>query len=206
MNRFIRGFLDRVGVNPYIFDFLQKICNCGDLREQVSLLLEAKPTDSVLDVGCGTGLYSTLAKGRYIGIDLNESYIKYARGRYKDKNKIFFVGDVTKLRLNGEMFDNILYLAMLHHFSEEDNILILKTISYITRKKVLILDLTLPDYPTFMQAFFLKVERGKYPRSLKDQLRIVEKVLHVGKASTFLNRSKFGLFSIIEAYPKDRKI
>ena len=206
MNKHIKIILDRIGNDPCIFDFLQKVCNLGDLRKQVSSSLRALPEESILDVGCGTGLYSILAKNKYVGIDLNEAYIKYAQIKYKDKNKKFIVGDVTKIDFGDELFDKTLYLAMLHHFNEEDNIRILTKISAITRGKILILDLTIPERVNFIQSFFLKVERGRYVRSLSQQLRIIGKVLKIQDATTILNRSKFGLFSIIDAQPKDIKL
>jgi len=202
MNKGARELLDSIGSNPYFFNFLQKVCNLGDLKEEVSLRLKAEPGESILDVGCGTGLYSVLAKGRYVGLDLNGSYIKYARTKYKSGNKKFIVEDVTRLSLGEEMFDKTLYIAMLHHFDEADNIKILNRISSVTKKMVLILDAALPDNPTAAQKFFLKVERGQYVRPLNEQISIVRKVFDIKNVSLVFNRSKFGLFSIIEAYPK----
>lgn len=202
MNQYIRDILDNIGANPYLFNFLQRVCNLGDLRQPLAARLRASAQDSILDVGCGTGLYSTLAKGRYLGIDLNESYIKYARSKYGNDDKRFMVGDVTNLDTKGELFDKTLYLAMLHHFGEEDNLKILERISALTRQQILILDLTIPEKSTPLQKFFLKVERGQYLRSLGEQLRIIEKVLHIKEVSTVLNRSRFGLFSIIDTYPR----
>lgn len=202
MNGYIRGLLDGIGANPYLFNFLQRVCNLGDLRCHVEAMLDASCEDSLLDVGCGTGLYSTLAKGRYLGIDLNGSYIRYATRRYGDRQKSFLAGDITRLDTQGEQFDNTLYLAMLHHFSAEENIRILEKVSLITKKKILILDLTVPEKPNFFQDFFLRVERGKYVRPLSEQLKIIEKVLNVKDVKMVLNRSKFGLFSIITSYPR----
>ncbi|MFA5089611.1 MAG: class I SAM-dependent methyltransferase [Candidatus Omnitrophota bacterium] len=194
--------LEKIGGNPYLFDFLQRLCNLGDLRRHVSSHLDAMPGESILDVGCGTGLYSTLAKGTYVGVDLNEQYIKYAQSHYPDGQKTFIVGDITKLGLDGQMFDKTLYLAVLHHFCEEDNLNILRNIAAVTRKMAVILDLTYPEKPTFMQRFFLAVERGEYVRPLKEQIRIIEQVFRVGDVSTVLNNSRFGLFSIIDCFPK----
>lgn len=201
MNKRARGLLDSIGSNPYFFNFLQKVCNLGDLKEEVSLHLRVEPSESILDVGCGTGLYSVLAKDKYVGLDLNEAYVKYAKTKYKNSNKKFIVEDIKKLNFGKEKFDKTLYLAMLHHFNEADNLKILSKIASITKKMVLILDLTLPDNPTAAQKFFLKVERGQYVRPINEQINIVQKVFDIRKVSLVFNRSKFGLFSIMEAYP-----
>ena len=43
MNKRARELLDLIGSNPYFFNFLQKACNLGDLKEEVSLRLKAEP-------------------------------------------------------------------------------------------------------------------------------------------------------------------
>lgn len=202
MHRHLRDTLDRIGENPYLFIYLQKLFNLGSFKQQVSAHICAVAEDSILDVGCGTGMYSTLAKGRYVGIDLNAAYIKYARSRYESGQKEFIVGDITKMNFGNEVFDKTLYVAMLHHFNEADNLRILEKISSITKKMVLMLDAVIPDKATFMQRLFLSAERGRYMRPLEHQLRIIKKVFKVKDVSIHFNRSKFGCCSIIECYPR----
>lgn len=205
MHRHLRDTLDRIGANPYLFVYLQRLFNLGSFKPQVAQHLCAAAEDSILDVGCGTGMYSTLAKGRYLGIDLNAAYIKYARSRYKGGQKEFIVGDITKMDFGSEVFDKTLYVAMLHHFNEADNLRILEKISAITKKMVLMLDAVIPENATFMQRLFLSAERGRYMRPLKDQIRIIEKVFKVKDVSIHFNRSKFGCCSIIECHPQDHE-
>ena len=57
----------------------------------------------VLDVGCGPGTNSHhFEQSEYLGIDLNERYIDYARRRWR---RNFLVADVTKYSVVGERFD-----------------------------------------------------------------------------------------------------
>src|SRR5205085_1697418 len=72
----------------------------GVYRRRVKLLhrwglLDSNP--SILDIGCGIGQYSTITKGRYLGVDLNEPYINYATQRYKRQNSTFKCMNVTQV-------------------------------------------------------------------------------------------------------------
>lgn len=202
MHKALRSLLDSIGSNPHLFVWLQKISNLGSFRKPVSGVLRAGLEESIIDVGCGAGMYSTLAKCRYMGIDLNESYIKYAQSKYSGLNKEFVAGDILKLNFGSEIFDKALYLAMLHHFSEQENLLILRKISAVISKMVVILDAVIPERPTAMQKLFLSVERGKYLRSVEEQQRIIEQVFDVKNVSIHYNRSRFGCCSIFDCYPK----
>ena len=67
----------------------------------------------MLDVGCGPGTNSHhFEQSEYLGIDLNERYIDYARRRWR---RNFLVADVTKYSVVGERFDFILVNSLLHH-------------------------------------------------------------------------------------------
>ena len=77
-------------------------------------LLQAKPHERILDVGCGTGdLAATLtAQGaQIVGIDLSQNMIEAAQQKYPHID--FHVGDATKLHYSNE-FDAIFSNATLH--------------------------------------------------------------------------------------------
>lgn len=58
-----------------------------------------RPTDTVLDAGCGFGRASDLIPGIYTGIDSHEEFIVEARKLYP--NRKFIVGDLFNLQLEG---------------------------------------------------------------------------------------------------------
>ena len=71
---------------------------------------------SVLDLGCGPGTNTINFKGiDYLGVDINESYITYARHRF---DRPFLVADVTTTFLTGRHFDLVLVNSLFHHLDD----------------------------------------------------------------------------------------
>ena len=52
---------------------------------------------SVIDLGCGTGQYSRLTEGPYVGVDMNSRYIDHARRANRRPNVSFRCVDVAEL-------------------------------------------------------------------------------------------------------------
>lgn len=64
---------------------------------------EVKPTDKVLDAGCGYGRMSTLFSNGYTGVDFSYDFIHEAQKLYP--NKKFVVADLTSLPFLNKHFD-----------------------------------------------------------------------------------------------------
>ena len=89
-----------------------------------------KPNDSVLDVGCGNGQNSLLAAGRVkevIGFDVDKSQLKIAKSeeaRRGLKNIQFdCVSAEDELPYKSNSFDKIIFLGVLEHLTNRENIL-----------------------------------------------------------------------------------
>lgn len=74
----------------------------------------------VLDVGCGPGINTAHFTGPgYLGIDINERYIRDARQRHPQRE--FLVEDVRRYVARPEdRFDFVLANSFLHHLNTED--------------------------------------------------------------------------------------
>jgi SAM-dependent methyltransferase len=72
----------------------------------------------VLDVGCGPGTNTHHFAGvDYLGIDLNEAYVDYARRLH---GRDFEVADATEFEVPaGERFDFVLINSFLHHIDDD---------------------------------------------------------------------------------------
>ncbi|SJZ40397.1 class I SAM-dependent methyltransferase [Selenihalanaerobacter shriftii] len=69
---------------------------------------------SVLDFGCGIGSScSMFSPNNYLGVDLDQNRIKYARHLYPQYN--FHVLKEKDLNILSDVFDYILIVAVLHH-------------------------------------------------------------------------------------------
>lgn len=74
----------------------------------------------VLDFGCGTGdICSIVDPDRYIGVDISEERIKYAKKKYPDyKFKTIEPGETLPIEDNSK--DYLLGMVVLHHISDEN--------------------------------------------------------------------------------------
>lgn len=77
------------------------------------------PDVSLLDVGCGIGHYSTLTRGPYLGVDMSEEYVGYARQKHGDSRHEFRSVDVATVRREGRTFDVVMSVDFLHHLSDD---------------------------------------------------------------------------------------
>jgi SAM-dependent methyltransferase len=120
----------------------------------------------VLDVGCGPGTNSHhFEQSEYLGIDLNERYIDYARRRWR---RNFVVADVTKYSVVGERFDLILVNSLLHHIDTPGTHGLLSHLETLLSPDghVHILELVLPPQPS-LPRLLARWDRGDFPRPLQ---------------------------------------
>jgi len=119
----------------------------------------------VLDVGCGPGTSTGFFKtADYLGLDLNEAYLAYARRRYGRK---FLTIDVREYTGEGDgPFDFILVNSFLHHVDDAAAVGILRRLARLLDPQgfVHILDLVLPTEPGLAR-FLAQSDRGAFPRS-----------------------------------------
>ncbi|MDD5439543.1 MAG: methyltransferase domain-containing protein, partial [Candidatus Omnitrophica bacterium] len=112
----------------------------GVQRLAAALLIDEIPDDkvgSILEIGCGTGLYTRLLKekfrsSRITAMDISESMVRYARENVGGGNIAFTVGDAEEMPLE-ESYDLVTSNAAVHWFSScEDG---LRKMSYVLNKK-----------------------------------------------------------------------
>jgi SAM-dependent methyltransferase len=122
----------------------------------------------VLDVGCGPGTNTRhFAASDYLGVDLNEKYVAYARERFGRK---FVAADVTSTSIgDGGRFDFILCNSFFHHVDTPGVRRILEHLASLLTEDghVHVLDLVLPDRPS-VSRLLAKLDRGDWPRPLEE--------------------------------------
>lgn len=112
------------------YDTLMKVYTLGrekKLRNCELDIANIKKGDNVLEIGCGTGTLTILAKeragssGKVFGIDAASEMIKVAKRKAKSKKVeiMFQVGDICNLPFEDNSFDYVLCSFMIFHISSE---------------------------------------------------------------------------------------
>jgi len=75
--------------------------------------LELKPADTLLDVGCGTGMYLYLFKCKVTGVDPAKKLI----AKYKGKHRIM-LARAEELPFPNNSFDVVTGITVIHNFED----------------------------------------------------------------------------------------
>lgn len=124
----------------------------GGDRATFSALKRLKiPPTSILDVGCGGGLFTMRLAARYpevsvLGIDISQEAIAFAKEHLKQvhpplKNVQFFVPPAPQLDDFSQQFDVVMSTLVCHHLSDQELISFLKQACRIAKRAVILNDL-----------------------------------------------------------------
>jgi ubiquinone/menaquinone biosynthesis C-methylase UbiE len=114
----------------WLYDYVVGFLSLGReqaMRRMTVDLAELQPGENVLDVGCGTGTLTRLARervgesGKVYGIDAAPQMITVARQKAARHNLDidFQVGMIEQLAFPDDSFDVVLSSLMMHHLPEE---------------------------------------------------------------------------------------
>lgn len=202
--KFFISFIDRASSilldNPYLFNCTRYILagKQKGMKKFIKLYVEKYRCKSIADFCSGTGDFATLIpkNSYYIGWDINNNFVNYARKRYLgEKNKSFVIADILDpKRMKNEKFDAVLLISAIHHFSDDDLKILLPIVNKMVNKIVIIADI-IPDAPHILQRFFAKIDSGKYVRPATEKVRFLEKYFKVVKTQKIPTRTavQFGI-------------
>lgn len=91
-------------------------------------LLDIKDGDSILEVGCGSGIHAKALldskKIKYSGIDISKGMIDETRERLRGHQDIFLkVSDGEHLPYKDNTFDGVFFCSSLHHMPQPDKVI-----------------------------------------------------------------------------------
>lgn len=103
----------------------KKLIPCFHDSYQISVALAntTKEAPAILDIGAGTGLFSSLVLEKYTNahltlIDISEKMLDVAKVRFQDRPQVtYIVDDYTKHEFN-EKFDIIISALSIHHLPD----------------------------------------------------------------------------------------
>lgn len=150
------------------------------------LLENIKPTDSILDLGCGNGrlLTALIHPQKYLGIDFSQTLLLEAERLHP--HHLFRRGDLTDSSTfeNLDKYDYVFCLAVLHHLEIDQQKELLQRMKQLGNKIILsVWDLTKTQYkpqennPQHVLIPFNTIDRACYIHT-EDTLRRL--VLSVG--------------------------
>ena len=142
-------------------------------RRFITDMVELKPGEAVLDVGCGTGTQTLTAKecvgeaGRVSGIEPSLEMVAYARRKAARRGLVVDIqpGVIEKLNFPDKSFDVILCIIVLHHMPDETKRQGIKEMVRVLKPggRLLVVDSNLQLLPSFEQYGFLQEKAGKVP-------------------------------------------
>ena len=138
------------------------------------------------------------ASAQCLGIDLNEDYIDYAKGRYERQGVDFLSINAQRLNKIEETFDLIIMINMIHHLSTyELNTLLDKLVVNINFSRIIIIDVKVRRGPL---GWFLKsIDQGSYFRQLDEIIGIFSQYFRIEDASVIGKPYWFHKYSMVVA-------
>jgi ubiquinone/menaquinone biosynthesis C-methylase UbiE len=129
---------------------------------------------SVLDFGCGIGSTCFIFKPKnYLGIDLNEDRIKYARKKYV--NYKFDTFKNNKVNITDNSIDLIIVIAVLHHIPSKNITKILSEFQRILKKpqgEVAAIEPCIFPKHKYKNFYMKTLDRGRYIRNRENYLNL----------------------------------
>lgn len=154
----------------------------------------------ILDLGCGTGeLRRHIKPEFYLGIDINVSYIKYAKIRFSVKNTKFELGDIISYKPQ-QKFDTVFIISVVHHLSGSQLRKVCELLKEANVKTVVIIDGVprgpLKDILSWLDAV---LGGGEYFRSINKLENFVAQYFKIKESGTLAAEYSFYHYPYIVA-------
>ncbi len=105
----------------------------SSITRQTLALMELKPGDRVLDLGCGAGWATRMIAvavadehrpGQVIGLDVSDEMIRHARAASTEyHNAMFVVGSAQQVPWEENFFDKVLSVESFYYYADQDRAL-----------------------------------------------------------------------------------
>jgi len=170
---------DKILGHPFVYNQIRPRIVGGIDMSPVFTRLGVQPGDTVLDVGCGTGVALDYLEGfgRYVGVDTDPIALKFARERrHSHRGQVEFHEKLIGLSDIEELKPDVVALAgLLHHIDDGGCEALLRALAASPRlRRVVSLDITfLPN--RLVNNLFTILDRGQYPRDPGGYERLAER-------------------------------
>lgn len=171
--------LDRLAAMPRLWNLLRRLLEANFRSEKAVIRRELRSWRKesrlrLLDFGCGTGeLASLFPPEGYVGMDVSEVYVAYARRTYGPR---FQVMDGQALAYADNAFDEALVAGVFHHLPDEAVRQMAKELSRVLHPAGRLL--VMEDVPAracwnLPGRLIHRLDRGAYIRSEREYLALL---------------------------------
>jgi len=122
----LKKFINFLAQKPTLLNFSRRFLegnHQGELKVMVRELPE-RQKERVLDLGCGTGVFSPFFGPGYLGVDISPRYVAFAEKSYP--NRQFQVMDAGRLAITDGTIDSIWVNGVFHHLDDKASRTVLK--------------------------------------------------------------------------------
>jgi arsenite methyltransferase len=105
----------------------------ASIAEQTMRLMQLKPGDRVLDLGCGTGWATRILArlvegspepGQVIGLDVSDEMVRRARTSSRDFDNVMYVwASATQIPWEENYFDKVLSIESFYYYADQERAL-----------------------------------------------------------------------------------
>ncbi len=156
-----------------------------DITEKTLRLMDLRPGERVLDLGCGSGWATRLLArlvadgpegfGQVVGLDVSDEMIRQARAASKDfENVLYAVGSAQQIPWEENFFDKVLSVESFYYYPDQDRALAELFRVMAPHGRLFILINLYKDNPYSLQ-WVDKLKVPVHVRSKTEYLELVEK-------------------------------
>lgn len=162
---------------PRIYNLFSRIVGIKVFSVYVDKYIRPKKGNKILDIGCGTAeILYYLPKVEYVGLDMNQAYIDYAKKRFGNRGK--FLNQRVREGIVNELslfdFDRVLAKGVLHHLNDDEAIQLFELARSALKHggRLITFDGCYVKGQPWLARLILSKDRGKYVRTKDEYLSL----------------------------------